>query len=62
MHTDDLLQLRKDFPGWQFGTVWASAANRPDARRLWARKDDILLSAWNAAELRVAISAEGRPN
>jgi hypothetical protein len=57
---DDLSQLREEFPAWQFGTVWATAASGPDARRLWASRDGILLTAWDAAELRVAIEAEGR--
>ena len=45
---DDLAKLRKDHPGWNFGTVWASAASGPDARRLWATRDGMLLSAWTA--------------
>jgi hypothetical protein len=57
---DDLRELRESYPDWRFGSVWATAASSPDARRLWARKDEILLSAWNAAELRRAISAEQR--
>jgi len=48
---DDLATLRKDHPGWDFGSVWASAASGPDARRLWAARDGMLLSAWTAAEL-----------
>jgi hypothetical protein len=48
---DDLAKLRKDYPGWNFGSVWASAARGPDARRLWATREGMLLSAWTAAEL-----------
>lgn len=58
MFPDDLAQLRDEFPEWRFGTVWASAATGPDARRLWARHTEILLSAWNTADLRAAIQAE----
>ena len=58
--TDDLAKLRQDFPAWQFGTVWATAASGPDARRLWASRDGILLTAWDAAEIRLAIEAESR--
>ncbi len=54
----DLAQLRQQFPGWRFGTVWATAATRPDQRRLWAAKDGILLSAWNAAALAADIRRE----
>ena len=48
---DDLAKLREDYPGWNFGSVWATAASGPDARRLWASRDGMLLSAWTAAEL-----------
>ena len=48
---NDLAKLREDHPAWNFGSVWASAASGPDARRLWASRDGVLLSAWNAAEL-----------
>jgi hypothetical protein len=48
---DDLARLRQDHPGWNFGTVWASANSGPDARRLWASRDGVLLTAWTAAEL-----------
>jgi hypothetical protein len=57
---DDLAQLRGEFPAWRFGTVWTTVATGPDVRRVWARKDDVFLSDWNAAGLRVAISAEQR--
>jgi alkanesulfonate monooxygenase SsuD/methylene tetrahydromethanopterin reductase-like flavin-dependent oxidoreductase (luciferase family) len=62
MLSEDLAQLREEFPGWRFGTVWASAATGPDARRLWARHAEILLSAWNAADLRAAINTERKHN
>jgi len=58
MPPDDLDQLRAEFPAWQFGTVWASAASGPDARRLWASKGTVLLTDWDAAGLRMSISAE----
>jgi hypothetical protein len=57
---DDLIKLRDEFPAWSFGTVWATAASGPDARRLWASRNGILLSAWDAAEIRRAIEAEDR--
>ena len=47
----DVARLREQFPGWTFGTVWATAASGPDVRRLWAMRDGILLSAWTALEL-----------
>jgi hypothetical protein len=58
--TDDLARLRRDYPGWNFGSVWATAASGPDARRLWASRDGVLLSAWTAAELARDISREER--
>jgi hypothetical protein len=58
MLPDDLAQLREEFPGWRFGSVWATAASGPDRRRLWARNGPVLLSSWNAAGLRAAVRAE----
>ena len=46
-----MTRLRREHPGWQIGTVWATAATGPDARRLTATKDGVLLTAWTAAEL-----------
>jgi hypothetical protein len=57
---DDLTKLREEYPAWSFGTVWATAASGPDARRLWASRDGILLTAWDAAAIRLAIEAESR--
>ena len=46
-----MARLRREHPGWQIGTIWATAASGPDARRLSATRDGILLTAWTAAEL-----------
>ena len=54
----DLAALREQYPGWRFGSVWASAASGPDARRVWARNGAVLLTAWDAAELRLLIARE----
>jgi hypothetical protein len=59
---DELAQLREEFPGWRFGTVWTTVATGPDVRRVWARKDDVLLAEWDAAGLRAAVNAEQRRN
>jgi hypothetical protein len=58
---DDVARLREQFPDWAFGTVWASAASGPDARRIWAAKDGFLLSAWTAAELAAGIRRQAQP-
>jgi hypothetical protein len=55
---DDLSKLRKEYPGWRFGTVWTTVGTGPDVRRLTASKDGLLLSAWNAAELSQEIRRE----
>ena len=55
---DDLTKLRRDHPTWKIGSVWASAASGPDARRLWASRDGVRLSAWTAAELAREIGRE----
>jgi len=52
--------LRQDYPGWQFGSVWASAASGPDARRIYATRDGRLITAWTAAQLAAAIRSEER--
>jgi hypothetical protein len=56
----DLDMLRQDYPGWQFGSVWASAASGPDARRIYATRDGRLITAWTAAQLAAAIRSEER--
>jgi hypothetical protein len=58
---DDIQRLRDQFPDWTFGTVWASAASGPDARRIWASRDRFLLSAWTAAELAADIRRQAQP-
>lgn len=52
--------LRGEFAGsgFRFGTVWASAAASPDARRLYASRDGMLITAWTAAELRTRLGEE----
>jgi hypothetical protein len=57
---DDVAKLREEYPRWRFGTVWATAASGPDARRLWATRDGITVTAWNASELRLKIAFEER--
>ena len=56
----DLVKLREENPSWRFGTVWASAASSPHARRLWASRSGVLLTAWTAPELSLKIAAEAR--
>ena len=58
MQPRDLDELRAEFPAWRFGTVWATAASGPDTRRLWASKGTVLLTDWDAAGLRMSVSAE----
>ncbi len=54
--SSDLADLRKEFEG--FGSVWASAGAGPDARRLFASHGTLLITSWNAAELRMRIREE----
>jgi hypothetical protein len=54
----DIDKLHEAFPGWRFGSVWASAASGPDARRIYATKDGRLITAWTAAQLAAAIRGE----
>jgi hypothetical protein len=55
---NDIDQLKQDHPGWAIGSVWASAASGPDARRLVAMRGGIQVHAWTAAELSRLISYE----
>jgi len=43
--TTELDMLRQEHPGWRFGSVWASAASGPDARRIYATRDGRLITA-----------------
>src|SRR2546421_2920473 len=54
----DLDELRSEFPGWQFGSVWASAASGPDVRRLFGARATCLITAWTAAELAARVRQE----
>jgi hypothetical protein len=38
--------------------VWPSAASGPDKRRLYAARNGVTLTAWNAAELAMDIRRE----
>ena len=40
--------------------MWATAASGPDRRRLWASRNGITVTAWNAASLRSQIAHEER--
>jgi len=54
----DLDELQDEFPGWQFGSVWASAASGPDARRVFAARATCLITAWTATELAILLRQE----
>jgi hypothetical protein len=56
-HPGDLAQLAATFPGWAFESQWVAAGTGPDQRRLWARKDDVALSAWTADDLAAMVAA-----
>jgi hypothetical protein len=58
----DLDDLRKEFEGsgFTFGSIWASAAAGPDARRLYANRGGVLITSWTAAELRMRVRDELR--
>jgi hypothetical protein len=56
----DLADLRTEFAGsgFTFGSIWASAAAGPDARRLYASRGSVLITSWTAAELRMRVRDE----
>jgi hypothetical protein len=56
----DIDRLRAAHPFWSIGTVWASRASGPDARRLVAIREGVRVHAWTEAELSNKIAAEER--
>jgi hypothetical protein len=56
----DIQRLQGQFSdqGWRFGSVWTTAASGPDRRRIFARRDTTLLTAWTEAELATKIRQE----
>lgn len=56
--SDPISALRDEYPSWQFGRVWATAASGPDKCRLTAYRDGVLLSAWNVPELAEKLRCE----
>jgi hypothetical protein len=56
--SDELDELRQQYPGWQFGTVWTTAGSGPDHRRIWAQCETILLTGRDAAQVRQQIAHE----
>ncbi len=62
MQQGDIERLREVHPLWRIGSVWASAANGPDSRRLTASRDGIQVHAWTAEELSACIAYEEERN
>ena len=58
MRQSDIAELQVEFPDWVIGSVWASAASKPDVRRLTARRGTVLITAWNKTELAIGIRRE----
>jgi hypothetical protein len=58
MDQGDIEQLREAHPLWRIGSVWASAASGPDARRLTASREGIQVHAWTAERLSACIAYE----
>ncbi len=56
--SEDLDQLREEWPAWSFGTVWTTAASGPDYRRVWAQCETILITGRDAAEVRIQLAYE----
>ena len=58
MTDSDVTALAAEFPSWRIGSVWQTAASRPDARNLTASRDGVLLAAPTVAGLREKIRHE----
>lgn len=57
----ELSSLREQFPHWAFGVHWQAGASGPDGRSLFAVRDDVVLSAGNAAGLAEQIREKAPP-
>ena len=62
MQQGDIERLREEHPLWRIGSVWASAASGPDARRLTASREGIQVHAWTAEQLSACIAYEEEQN
>jgi alkanesulfonate monooxygenase SsuD/methylene tetrahydromethanopterin reductase-like flavin-dependent oxidoreductase (luciferase family) len=58
---DVIEQLREQFPGWQFGSVWITVASGPDRRRFWAARGDAFVTAWSTAALAAEVRKYALP-
>ena len=56
--SDELDELRQQYPGWSFGTVWTTAATGPDHRRVWGQQGSVLVTGRDAAAVREQIAHE----
>jgi hypothetical protein len=57
---DDVAELAAEFPDWQVGADWITANSGTDFRFVWARRDDVILTAWSRAGLAEQIRATDR--
>ena len=53
-----LRELEADYPDWQFGTMWRSAASGPDYFNYSARRAGVLLTDCTIPGLRMKIRWE----
>lgn len=60
--TDDLADLRAEYPAWDFDTSWITVGSGPDVRRIWAWPPDggPALTASDADEIRRKIGQATR--
>ena len=55
---DELARLREAWPEFSIGKIWTSRASGPDVCRWVAVKGTVIVSAWSAAELEIALRRE----
>jgi hypothetical protein len=56
--TNDLAQLREQFPGWEIEARWTVAGTGPDSRYLLTSSGGVTVSAWTAEDLGAEIRRE----
>ena len=55
---DGLTRLREAWPAFSIGTLWTARASGPDVCRWVAVKGSVIVSAWSAGELEIALQRE----
>jgi hypothetical protein len=59
--SDDLAELREQFPAWTIEAAWTTSSSGPDRRYLVAHKASMTVSAWTAGDLAAEMRRQDAP-